>query len=251
MRKVLFHWRRVPIYSYPFFLYVGTVLGILAGMWGAARRGTASPRMYIALVLLVIPALVGARWLFLLSHWAQFRRHDVAPPRRWEGGGAALYGGLLLALALSPPLLWLLRIPLGQFWDVATITILVGMVFTKIGCMLNGCCVGRETSSWFALYLPNIAGVWRRRVPSQLLESALAAALLLSVPILWNRVLFPGAFFLMALAVYALSRLWLESTRENIDSIGRYSLHRVISFLLVAFSVTGLVLLSIAIHAKP
>lgn len=249
MRKVLFHWRRVPVYSYPFFLYVGTVLGILAGMWGASRRGTASPRMYIAVVLLVIPALVGSRWLFLLSHWAQFRPHDLVSPRRGEGG-AALYGGLLLALALSSPLLWLLRIPLGQFWDVAAITILVGMVFTKIGCMLNGCCVGRETSSWFALYLPNIAGVWRWRVPSQLLESALAAALLLSVPILWNRVLFPGAFFLFALGVYALSRLWLEGTRENIDRIGRYSLHRVISFLLATFSVTGLVLLSMAIHAK-
>lgn len=118
-----------------------------------------------------------------------------------------------------------------------------------VGCMLNSCCVGRETRSWFALYLPNISGVWRWRVPSQLLESALAAALLLSVPILWNRVL-PGAFFLLALGVYALSRLWLEGTRENIDRIGRYSLHRVISSLLAAFSVTGLVLLSIAIHAK-
>ena len=249
MRKVLFHWRRVPVYSYPFFLYLGTVLGILAGMCGASRRGTASPRMYIALVLLVIPALVGSRWLFLLSHRAQFRRHHLPPPRRWEGG-AALYGGLLLALALSLPLLWLLQIPLGQFWDVATITILVGMVFTKIGCMLNGCCVGRETSSWFALYLPNVAGVWRRRVPSQLLESALAAVLLLSVPLLWSRVILPGTFFLLALCIYALGRLWLESTRENIDRIGRFSIHRVISFLLAAFSITGLVLLSMAIHLK-
>ena len=218
MRRVLFDWQGFRIYYYPFMLYVGTVLGILLGMTAAGSRGTASPRMYLALVLLFIPALVGSRWLFLLSHLRHHLSHSTGMLRRSEGG-ASLYGGLILALFLSLPLLWLLRIPLGQFWDAAAITILVGMVFTKIGCMLNGCCAGRETQGRLSLYLPNLAGAWRRRVPSQLLEAMLAGLLLLAAPRLWNSLPFSGAFFLFALFTYGVGRFWLENTREHIDHI--------------------------------
>ena len=249
MRRVLFNFYGFAVYSYPFLLYVGTVLGILVGMKAAASRGITSPRMCLALVSLVIPALVGSRWLFLLSHLRQRRFQYTGMLRRSEGG-ASLYGGLILSLLLSFPLLWLAGMPFGQFWDAATITILVGMVFTKVGCMLNGCCAGRETQGCLALYLPNMAGIWRRRVPSQLLEAALASALLLTAPMVWRRLPFPGSFFLLALFAYAVGRFWLENTRENIDRIWGFSLHRVISGLLATLSITELVLLSYARHLK-
>jgi phosphatidylglycerol:prolipoprotein diacylglycerol transferase len=146
--------------------------------------------------------------------------------------------------------LWLAGIPFGQFWDAATITILVGMVFTKIGCMLNGCCAGRETQRRGALYLPNVAGIWRRRVPSQLLEAALAGVLLLTAPMLWRRLPFPGVYFLSALFAYAVGRFWLENTRENIDRIWGLSLNRVISGLLATLSITVLVLHNYARHLR-
>src|SRR5262252_1173754 len=73
-------------------------------------------------------------------------------------GNAAAYGALALMLPLSVPVLSLLGLRLGDFWDAATFTILVGMIFTRLGCLLNGCCAGRVVKQW-GIRLPNRAGV--------------------------------------------------------------------------------------------
>ena len=190
----------------------------------------------------MIPALVGSKILFILSHFDLYR---TQPSRMWRrsDGGAALYGGLILAVLMSLPLLKAMRLSVGSFWDCAALTILTGMVITKVGCMLNGCCAGRETSGRLALNLPNVHGRWCRRIPSQLLESGLAAMLLLTAAAIWNRLPFEGAFFLFALSGYALGRVALETTRETIDRVGGLSLHRSISLVLAGLSLTGLLLL--------
>ncbi len=228
MRRVLFSWRSHKIYSYPFFLYLGIMCGLAAGIYAGALHGTDPSHLCLATLILLVPALVGSRLLFVLEHLALFLR---SPHRVWarNEGGASLYGGLILAVALSLLLLPLLHLPFGQFWDAASITMLVGMVFTKIGCLLNGCCVGRETTSRFSQRLPDVHGVWLRRLPSQLLESGVALAVLLLAAVLWSRLPFHGAFFLITVGFYAIARWPLEGTREQVDQVGGVSINRVIS----------------------
>ncbi|HYW41782.1 MAG TPA: prolipoprotein diacylglyceryl transferase family protein [Bryobacteraceae bacterium] len=238
---MLFRWRGIEIHAYPAMLYLGLVAGVLAGTFTAARRNLDPARVYVGLLLLVPAALVGARLLTVVSHW-DFYRHRTRRIWRRSEGGAALYGGLAAAGLASLPLLPALRIPIAAFWDAATVTILTGMIFTKIGCLLNGCCAGRPTQGRIALFLPNAQGVWRRRVPAQLLEAALACALLLGASLAWNRLPFDGALFLSALATYAAARWALEPIRETVDRIGPVSLNRAISASLVALSWVGLLL---------
>ena len=241
MRRVLFEWRGIRVYSYPFMLYLGIVCGVIAGTYLAGPRGLNPSRTYVAMLVLVLPAIVGSRLLFVISHWDLYR-HQLDRIWRRSEGGAALYGGLIAALLLSVPLLGALSLPVGAFWDAATITILVGMIFTKIGCLLNGCCAGHATESWIGLCLPNVQGIWRRRLPSQILEAAFAGILLLLALAQWHSAPFPGVVFLVCLLVYAAGRWVLEGFRENIDQFAGMSLHRVISAGLAALSVFGLVL---------
>jgi phosphatidylglycerol:prolipoprotein diacylglycerol transferase len=231
VRRVLVEWRGIKFYSYPVMLYVGTLLGIIAGTYGAALQGLNPGRVYLAMLLLFPSGLVGARLLFLLSHWHIYRR---APRRIWRQseGGASVYGGLVLSFLFSLPLLKILRVPIGGFWDAASITMLTGMIFTKVGCLLNGCCAGRPTSGPMALYLPDHRGIWCCRLPTQLLEAGWASLILLSLIGLWNRLPFEGAIYLYTVATYSLGRWWLEATREDIESIGSLSLHRAISVVL-------------------
>lgn len=228
---------RVTRQAYPVFLYIGILGGVLAGTYAAALHGLNAARVYVGMLLLVPPALVGARLLFVLSHWRLYRRDGRRIWRRSEGG-AALYGGLILAIAVSLPLLNLLRISPGAFWDSATIAMLTGMVLARVGCLINGCCAGRPTTAWLGLDLPGRQGI-RRRVPTQLLEAGLALALLAGSAGLRNRLPFEGALFLGALAVYSVGRWWLESTKEVIDTIGNMSVHRALSAILLAVSITG------------
>jgi phosphatidylglycerol:prolipoprotein diacylglycerol transferase len=233
MRPVLFRWRGLTIWSYPAMLYVGMVAGVAAGNLAAHRAHVDAFRVYVATFLLLVPALAGARLLYVAVHWRTFRSQ---PDRIWSRreGGAAQYGGLLVTLPLSLPLLAMLRLPIGSFWDVAAITILVGMIFTRVGCLLNGCCAGRPVKRW-GVRLPDSRGVWERRVPTQCLEALWAVLLLGGAVLAWNRLPFPGAVFLLVAGGYATGRLGLESARER-QGAGRFTAQHAISLLIVAVS---------------
>lgn len=214
MRRVLFTWHGIDVHSYPALLYVGLLCGVYAG-YGAATSMPIDPdRATAAVLILLVPALVGARLWFVLSHWEVFRREPHRIWRRGEGG-AALVGGLVLAVAVSPAVLAALELPFGTFWDAATFTMLVGMIFARVGCLLNGCCAGRASEGRFALNLPDHEGRWKRRHPVQLLELATAVALLAGAAAIATAPPFPGAVFVFALAGYGCARSVLNPLRET------------------------------------
>jgi phosphatidylglycerol---prolipoprotein diacylglyceryl transferase len=239
MRRVLFRWRGFTVWSYPAMLYVGMVAGVVAGNLAAHAARIDAFRSMIAIYILIVPALIGARLLFVISNWRFYRRSLRRIWSRREGG-AAMYGALPLILVLSVPLLSVLDVPLGAFWDVTAFSILVGMFFTRIGCLLNGCCAGRPSATWLAVSLPNCEGVWERRVPSQCLEAGLALVLLGAAIETWGWLPFPGALFLCVVAAYAGGRLVLESVREVEPGGGRLTMYHVISMAMIVLTLVTL-----------
>jgi phosphatidylglycerol:prolipoprotein diacylglycerol transferase len=213
MRRVLFSWRGIDVHSYPALLYVGLLCGVYAGYAAAASMSIDPDRASAAMLILIVPALVGARLWFVLSHWQVFRRE---PRRIWRrgDGGAALIGGLLLAVAVSPAVLAGLGLPFGAFWDAATFTMLVGMIFARVGCLLNGCCAGRPSDGRLALHLPDHEGRWERRHPVQLLELAATVALLAGAAAIATAPPFAGSVFVFALAGYGCARSIINPLRE-------------------------------------
>lgn len=230
---------RIP--SYTTMLYLGCTAGVVAGAAVAASGGLDARRTALAIVVLLVPALAGARLWFVLEHLSRFR----AEPRRvWtrSGGGAALYGGLVGGVAASLLVLPAFRLPFWRFWDAAAVTMLVGLILTRFGCLMNGCCGGRETCSRLGVRLPDQDGRWRRRYPTQLLEAGWAGIILAAA--VATRSLpdaAPGTLFLAVVAAYAAGRLALEPTRDR-SSDRRGSATRVgFSALLLAAAVTLLV----------
>jgi len=225
MRPVLLTWRGGRLRSYPTLLYLGMVFGIVAGDYAANVSGLDATRVLVALTILTIPGLVGARLLFVATHWELYRYERGRIWRRSEGG-AAMQGGLLLAVAASVPLVRALGLRFGAFWDVATFAALIQLVFARFGCLLHGCCAGRTTAGWFALELPDHRGVLQRRVPSQLVEAAWAVVILVGAMALWDHRPFPGVVFLTALTAYALGRIMFEPLREARSRIGGLDVQR-------------------------
>src|SRR5437899_4670584 len=112
MRRILFQWGRVTLYSYPTMLYLGIVFGIFGQHHAATVIQIDPTRALTATLILLAPALVGARLLFVIAHWPAYRRE---PRRIWRAseGGAAMYGGLLIAVPLSVPVLAILGLSFG------------------------------------------------------------------------------------------------------------------------------------------
>src|SRR5947209_2236538 len=109
MRPVLFHVRGTPVRSYPALMFVGLSLGLVLGNLEANLRGLDGTRVYLATVVLVLPALTGARLVYVGGHWDLFR-DDRGLIWRHSVGGQAMYGGLI-AVPLSVPLLRALAVP--------------------------------------------------------------------------------------------------------------------------------------------
>ena len=236
MTRVLFRWRGITFYSYSVMLYLGVVIGIVAGALAAPLQGATADRFIVAAIVLVIPAMIGSRLLFVALHWNVYRRD---PGRIWNRaeGGMALYGGLVSAIAVSPLLLNAIGISFRAFWDTATFSLLLGTAIGRIGCLLNGCCCGRPASGWFAVRLPNVQGVWRRRIPTQLLETGFALTLFVALLTLRISGTFKGPIFPLGLAAYGLYRLALEGSREFREDI--FPL-RLISVALVASALASI-----------
>ncbi len=219
MRPVLFHWRGRDVRSYPAFLYIGAVAGIAVGNLVANSMELNGARVYVAMLVLLVPALAGARVASVFADWSDYR---TSPEQMWRrsDGGQAMYGGLV-AVPVSLPLLAVLRVPFWAFWDVATFTILTGMAFTRIGCLLTGCCAGRPTWSRVGIVSADTNGVWARRYPTQLLEAATACVLLAAATAVLGGRLPGGSAFAICLGTYAVARVFLQSLRASERRVGR------------------------------
>jgi phosphatidylglycerol:prolipoprotein diacylglycerol transferase len=80
----------------------------------------------------------------------------------------ALLGGTVAAL-------WLCRRYAVSFWNAADQGIPalpLALSIGRLGCFARGCCYGAPTASGLGLYLPDRAGNWLPRYPTQLLGAA-------------------------------------------------------------------------------
>lgn len=226
MRPVLFRHGRLVIHSYPAMLYLGLVLGTFAASMAARGYHLDPNRFAITTIGLLVPALVGARLWFVLEQFGSYRH---APNRIWRRseGGAALYGGLLLALTVSLPVLAAEGVSFGRFWDATTFTLLIGAIFTRVGCLLAGCCAGKAANGRITLFLPNRAGKWERRYPTQLFEIVLAICVLAGAMALRGDAPFAGGLFLCVLGAYGVGRFVLDFTREA--NTRRFTVAQIVS----------------------
>jgi phosphatidylglycerol:prolipoprotein diacylglycerol transferase len=181
--------------TYTAMLYLGCLAGVYAGAAVADAEGLDPARFALATTVLLVPAFAGARMWFVLQHLSTFR---AEPARVWRRGvgGMSLYGGLVLGIVASIPVLALADLPFRSFWDAASVTMLVGLIFTRVGCLANGCCGGRVG-----------------RVPAQLAEAGWAAVVLAVALAVRPHLAHAGVLFALVVAAYAAGRLVLEPAR--------------------------------------
>ncbi|WP_158243963.1 prolipoprotein diacylglyceryl transferase [Mycobacterium sp. 4858] len=209
-RRYLFHVGRVGIPTFAALLYTGFAVGVL---WGGHESGLGYPRFAASAIVLLVFALIGARIWYLVGHPAFLAERTGAAAV--TDSGAGLYGGLLLSFVVSWPVLALMGLQFWRFWDGAAIILLVGMVVTRIGCLINGCCSGRETRGPLGVWLPDQLGEWKRRYPTQLFEAAWSAVILGVGVCLHAPSDPPGLLFLGSAAAYGIGRLGLELLRAD------------------------------------
>jgi len=195
--------------------------GIFPGIWGAM----VTLGMIVALVLqaLVISAdrlALGLWWVVTLVAIAV----GIAGAKVWYmvlkrrehlRNGWCIQGFITGAILATAIMLAALKVPPAAFLDTAAPGLLVAMTIGRMGCFFAGCCGGPPTASRWGVWSSD-QRVGARRIPTQLIESALAGILgLATLVAVLVRGPAGGAYFVGALAAYTLVRQGILNLRAE------------------------------------
>ena len=186
-------------------------------------QGYFTARGILGAVAYLIVGAAGGSWLGTLPSRVMAYWQGAEPPPpfcSWMGalGGASLMGYLYCRRR---------NLPAGMFFDVAAPLAALALALGRIGCLLRGCCYGKETTSWLALLLPDINGVWAYRYPTRivsLIANLIIFALLLAFERYAARKHYPGwpfreFLFLLYVELYSLQRFYFEFWRGDMPHL--------------------------------
>ena len=149
-----------PIYGYGVML----VIGFFASMELAkflARRSKIDPELFAnAALIALVAGVIGARLSHVIENIGDYTRSDLSFAQNFwnainlRSGGLTYYGGFLLAFAAVLAYGIYKRVPIRLGMDIIAPCLMIGLGFGRIGCYLNGCCYGAQTSVAWAAEFP-------------------------------------------------------------------------------------------------
>jgi phosphatidylglycerol:prolipoprotein diacylglycerol transferase len=210
---------------------VGTALAIQS--WLASRAQLPLEATLATSMAASLTGLLGAKGYAL----AEQRAGLLGKPGRLLSAGMCIQGFLLGATATVVIGMLAAGISVGRFLDITAPGMLFGMSIGRVGCFFGGCCAGRPSASRWALWSSD-RRVGVRRIPTQPLESAFAAALGVSalLAVLAGGVKTSGAVFVGGVAAYTLGRQTLLPLRDlpRKTSQGRWLVALIAAFVIAA-----------------
>ena len=143
----------IRLHGYGLMLVLGFLGGIYLARWRARRFGENPDAVATLGLLALVGGVVGARIAYVIEQWDSFARMSDPLARVLDitSGGLIYYGGVALATAMALCYLALKRLPIRRYLDIIAPSLMVGLAFGRMGCLLNGCCFGGACAEHFPL----------------------------------------------------------------------------------------------------
>ena len=167
MQPIIFDFGQIEPFGYPVSLRIYgyglmMVLGFICAIALAARRARKLGENHHVIssigLLALIGGVLGARLAYVIERWderfAPLRRIGKDPFMEIlniSSGGLIYYGGVALATAAIVVYVLWRRLPLRRYLDIIAPSLMIGLAFGRVGCLLNGCCHGGRCDADFAL----------------------------------------------------------------------------------------------------
>jgi phosphatidylglycerol:prolipoprotein diacylglycerol transferase len=217
----------LALQTYPVFVLLAASLGLWLAARGARQLGLDEDAVYSLGFYALLATALGARLAYVLGHWAAYRGTPLAilspttTALSWPEG--AVIGGL------AGLIYWhYRRLPVGRTLDALAPGLALALAVERAGAFLAGNGLGERTVLPWGVYAGS-----QLRHPIQLYE---AAALLGIVAVLWwrrGRRPFDGHSFVLLVATYAGTRLFLEAFRAQAPLLGGVRTVQVIALLVM------------------
>jgi len=161
------------------------------------------------LFTIFIYGIIGCRVFYILINFS-FYLHNPLEIIMLQHGGMAWFGGLIFGTISGFVFIKRNKLDFLKTADLLVPFVALGQSIGRIGCLLNGCCFGRE--SQVGLYFSVFDKVL---VPAQLYSSLLLLLIFCILRRMQERKHLSGQIFYSYLFFYALKRLCIEFLRDD------------------------------------
>ncbi len=211
MHPIAFSIGSLQIHWYGITLSAAMALGVALFHWVGVRRGYHADFLADVSLWMLVGGILGARIDSALHGLDRFAQNPFWILNLREGGFAihgAIFGGMLgniLRFRKS-------GYPLLEGLDMALAILLPPMALGRVGCLLQGCCVGKITESAWGITYP---GTTVARYPVQMFEAGLDLLFWPLVLLVFFRSARQGQTVCAMLATYSFIRFTAEFFRET------------------------------------
>jgi phosphatidylglycerol:prolipoprotein diacylglycerol transferase len=159
--------------------------------------------------------LLGARIVFVLSHWGYYSDRVWESAWFWQGG-LSWVGGAIGATAGLAAYASVRRKSLPALGDSLAPPLALLSVAGWLGCLVDGCAYGRRASfGWLTPASPDLLGNIAPRWPTQTMGALIGVGLLVALLLMDQRRRRPGVSACLAMSVLSAGSLALEFVRAD------------------------------------
>ena len=233
----------ISIRWYGIMVALAVLTVVLWTLWQVKKGANVSYDTALTAALVGIPSgIIFAKVLHVIDLWQYYLQN---PGQILNGAGLTIYGAVLGA-ALG---IWIFskvsKFQFSYFADMIAPGIILSQAVGRIGCTINGCCYGLQTSlPWGVVYThPNsLAPLGVPVLPTQIYEIVYNLIVFGVLLTLRRRIKPDGSLFLIYLSLYSLWRLGVGFLREGTPFL--FGLHQaqVIAIIILAITIPILIL---------
>ena len=162
------------VYGYGLMIAVGILAAYFTGERRAKKRGLPYEHVFNLVVWCVLGGFLGAKILYWITEWKSI----VANPGFLGDtltDGFVVFGGIIGGILTAYVYCRIKNLDFLRFFDTLMPSVALAQGFGRIGCLLAGCCYGKETNSAFSItfhdsgFAPNGVAL----IPTQIYSSIL------------------------------------------------------------------------------
>lgn len=239
----LFSIGRFTVHGYGLMIGLGFIAAVLVGGRFAKRRGLSESDFTNMAMFVLIFGFLGGKLLHIIVEFKAF----LAEPLAVIGSeGFVVYGGILSGIATIFIYCRIKKLVFTDYLDLFAASVPLNQAFGRIGCLLAGCCYGKETDSSFSLVFPEgaIAPAGVKLLPTQPIMAAGDFAMFIILAVLWykhdssKRGLETAGYLIL----YSTGRFFVEFLRA--DERGAVGLLTTSQFIAIFTFIAGCVILA-------
>ena len=233
------------VYGYGLMIAVGILAAYFTGERRAKKRGLPYEYVFNLVVWCVLGGFLGAKILYWITEWKSI----VANPGFLGDtltDGFVVFGGIIGGILTAYVYCRIKNLDFLRFFDTLMPSVALAQGFGRIGCLLAGCCYGKETNSAFSItfhdsgFAPNGVAL----IPTQIYSSILDFLHFFLLLYIARHKKAEGEVAACYLIFYSVGRFILEFFRGDLErgSIGVLSTSQFIS---IFTGVAGMVMLGV------